>query len=426
MERMNFYGTPIVPTQEQRSVEFCLEGLLDAGLPKDRLQILRYALTENRQYSRYCHWTEVETASVLAFIDEHLPVKDRLPTWAEQAKEQEEFLARQAGKTITKQSKKPRGKTFTELPPAVPHELESFAASLPYRPYVSNDLEFGLRIVGRGTADLFRYIQPNPPCMRHWVVFDCDYPGALALAKQKKLPLPNLVAVNPENGNSHLFYQLRDAVCTSDMARMKPLNMLRRVQYAMTESLGADPSYGGNICKNPLNTHWETQKVHDKAWGLLDFKEFIEIPIRLPRKSSTVGLGRNCTIFEMVRREAYRCVLTFRLAGGQEAFTSHIHSLAVMENARFPEPLLANEVRAIAKSIATWVWRKYTGKLTDEAFSKRQAARGKLGGLSKGQANAEKRAQALLMAADGMSTREIGSALQVNHVTISRWIKAEA
>lgn len=394
-----------VAIEEQKSSVECLEQLFSDELKLERLQHLHYALSNARATSRYAGWSEAEVSEVLACLDELLPPGLRLAPAAPVPK-------------------KPRLRTFGEIPAAVGPAFEKFSDSLPLRPYVSNNLEQGLRVVGRGQADMFRYIQHNQPCLHRWLVFDCDFVGAMAKVRDGGLPLPTYSAVNPKNGHSHLFYGLKDPVCTSDQAGWKPLLLLRRIEYALREALGSDAAYGGFISKNPLHEYWQVEEVNPDLWSFKDFEAFLTLPKRVPKKANTEGLGRNCTLFEIVRHEAYASVLGYRLAGTQKAFYGHIQALVIQHNSAFHEPLYSSEVRAIAKSIAAWTWKHYTGQLSDEAFSKRQAQRGKRGGLAKGQANAEKRAEALLMASEGCSTRTIAATLDVNQSTVARWVKA--
>lgn len=397
-----------VAIEEQKSTVECLEQLHSQALTLERLQQLHYALTHTRAISRYAAWRDAEVADVLAYVEELLPPGLRLVPEAPAVM-------------------KVRTRTFTELPPASAPAFDVFSSSLPLRPYVSNDLEYGLQIVGRGQADLFRYIQHNQPSLHRWIVFDCDFKNALDKVKRKGLPLPTYVAVNPENGHSHLFYGLRDPVCVSELAHWKPLLLLRRIEYQLREELGADTGYGGFICKNPLNDHWDVKEVNPVLWGLLDFQEHLTLPKRLPKKASVQGLGRNCTLFELVRHEAYACVLSHRVSGSNlAAFKGYIESLVIQHNSAFPVPLAHPEVRAIAKSIATWTWKNYTGKLSDEEFAKRQAKRGKRGGLAKGQVNAEKRSEALQMASEGAKQQAIADALGVSQMTVSRWLRASS
>jgi len=392
-----------VAIEEQKSSFECFESLHAQDLTLERLQHLHYALAHSRPSSRYAGWNAEEAAEALVYLEELLPPGLRLAPPA-------------SG------SRKSRNRTMTEQAPAAAPAFEAFSRSLPLRPYVSNDLAHGLKVVGRGQADLFRYIQHNQPSLHSWLVFDCDYKNALAKLKRKGLPLPTYVAINPNNGHSHLFYGLRDPVCVSELAHWKPLLLLRRIEYQLREELGADAAYGGFISKNPLNDHWTVKEVNPVLWGLLDFKEHLTLPKRLPRKASTQGLGRNCTLFDVVRGEAYACVLSYRLGGGNlGTFKAHIEAIVISHNSAFPVPLSFPEVRAIAKSIASWTWKNYTGRLADEEFTRRQQKRGRLGGLAKGLANAEKRAEALKMAAEGVSQKAIAEALGVPVRTLRSW-----
>ena len=389
--------------EEQRTVIECFDALHSRTLTKERLQQLYYALTVNRSQSRYAAWPEADVAQAVEYIEELLPSSKRL--------KQHETTSPRAGTAFT-------------LPLGVDGPLAAFAQSLPYRPYVSNDLEnYGLRIVSRGQADLFKYIQHNPPATCHWLVFDCDYPGAIAKVAADGLPLPNFVATNPENGHSHLFYGLADPVCVSEAGQRKPVFLLRRIEFQMREQLGADVGYQGFISKNLLNEHWHVQIVRNQLWKLLDFQEFLTLPKRLPKRADNSGLGRNVTLFNETRRVAYSAVLGYRLTENKDGFRQYIHGVASAKNLGFPAPLYAAEVRSIVKSVVNWTWTKYTKYTDSEAFSKRQAARGKRGGIAKGQANAEKRAEAVLLASQGMSQRSIAAILGVNKGTINRWLK---
>lgn len=390
--------------EQQRSIFECFDALHSGTLSKERLQQLHYALKFNRAQSRYSAWPEADVTDAVAYIEALLPAADRLKPQSDPA------------------PIKPR--TAYTLPVGVDGPLSLFAQSLPYRPYVSNDLEhYGLRIVSRGQADLFKYIQHNPPAMVHWLVFDCDYPGALAKVAADGLPLPNFVATNPVNGHSHLFYGLADPVCVSEAASRKPAFLLRRIEFQMCEQLGADIDYQGFISKNLLNEHWHVQVVREHLWKLLDFQEYLTLPKRLPKRADNSGLGRNVTLFNETRRAAYDAVLGYRLTGNKDAFRKYIQGVASAKNLGFPIPLYAAEVRSIVKSVVNWTWSKYTKHIDTEAFSKRQAARGKLGGLAKGRANVEKRSKALEMASTGMSQREIAADLGVDKMTVNRWLK---
>ena len=88
----------------------------------------------------------------------------------------------------------------------------------------------------------------------------------------------------------------------------------------------------------------------------------------------------------------------------------------------FPEPLQHNEVKNTANSVAKWVWKNYTKRWTDDEFSQIQAKRGRLGGKAKGDANALKRSEALMMRSKGMSLRAIAKELECSKSVVSNWV----
>ena len=57
--------------------------------------------------------------------------------------------------------------------------LVRFREQLPRRPYCTDDLSAGLVIRSRDQAARYRYIQPNPPGLACWLVFDVDHPYAV-------------------------------------------------------------------------------------------------------------------------------------------------------------------------------------------------------------------------------------------------------
>ena len=87
----------------------------------------------------------------------------------------------------------------------------------------------------------------------------------------------------------------------------------------------------------------------------------------------------------------------------------------------FTSPLSVNEVLAIAKSVAKWVWTRDAD--AEARFIARQKAKGVKGGKAKGLANFNKRVAAEALRADGYTQKETADALDLNQATISRWQK---
>lgn len=307
-------------------------------------------------------------------------------------------------------------------------QLELFEEFLPFKPYATNDLTRGLSICRKQSAITKRYLQHNPPAKIHWLVFDCDQAGALLTATQLgHCPAPNFEVVNPANGHSHLFYGLAAPVIRTNAARAKPLRYLASVEYALREVLGGDYGYAGLISKNPLHPSWTLIEHQQSLWNLAELSEFLSLPVALPKRALSVGLGRNCSLFETARRWAYKAVLGYRLTGTQETFSKAVFDACQGLNT-FPEPLPLAEVKATAKSIARWTWKHYTGRLTDEQFSQVQATRAKQGkGVARYRHTAVERAAIVLEARrPGAVVKEVAKANAIGFKTLYRWLKTDA
>jgi len=75
-------------------------------------------------------------------------------------------------------------------------------------------------------------------------------------------------------------------------------------------------------------------------------------------------------------------------------------------------------VKATAKSIAKWVWQRFSYG----DFSDLQAKRGAKGGKAKGDAYSVKREQAVQLKASGMNNTQIAKQLEVDRKTVRRWL----
>jgi hypothetical protein len=92
--------------------------------------------------------------------------------------------------------------------------------------------------------------------------------------------------------------------------------------------------------------------------------------------STTLGAGRNVTVFDELRQIAYREVRDYKSNGAAfEVWLGRCEKLALALNMQFPDAMRLSEVRSIAKSVAKWVWRRFSV----ERFRARQAHLSKLG-----------------------------------------------
>ena len=240
-------------------------------------------------------------------------------------------------------------------------QLDLFQERLPARPYCTDNLNYGLNIRSKIEAIEKRYIQPNHPVRKYWLPYDIDRPGAGYDWEFIECPAPNLVIENPENKHAHLLYGLEIPVYTSPGAHQKPLRYAAAIDYSLAKKLGADMGYSGLIVKNPLNTKawhvWEVEEqLYDLDWlaDYLDLERYWDRRRKLP----DYGLGRNCTLFEHLRRWSYRAINTGNWKSLDSWHAGVLHKATMYNDFTVPLPL--TEVKATAKSIARWVWENFS------------------------------------------------------------------
>jgi hypothetical protein len=322
---------------------------------------------------------------------------------------------------------------------AEPHQLALFSERLPYKPYCTDDLSAGLRVLPLQAALERRYIQYNPPAMINWLAFDIDRPYGGFESEWRMVAPPNIVVINPKNQHSHYLYGIAAGVCTTSAGRDKPRRLLSAIDEGYRHALDADPGFSRLICKNPLNAHWNVQLLRDELYDLSELAEYVDLDaaddrIRKTPKQHRSGIGRNCSMFDSLRTWAYRWVKDYQSRG-----FDHWHD-AVRDKAdklnTFITPLPASEIRATARSIAKWTWTHYTGHmsaeglkadgLTPSTFSLLQSNLSKMAHAKRWGDNKEKKAEALKMKAGGMKQADIAKSLEVNQATVCRWLKVAA
>lgn len=278
-----------------------------------------------------------------------------------------------------------------------------FQHRLSNKPYCSDDLGYGLQIRNKQIALSRKYIQANTPNNMSWMVFDIDYPCVLETTfKEKILPTPNIIVINPKNHHSHLLYGIKTGIYLSNNASIEPLRYAQAIEYSLRQELKSDSGYSGLIIKNPSHDYWNTIELEQQLWSLGDIAQYLTLPKTMPKRENLIGLGRNCTLFELGRKYAYSEVLKQKIIGNKDNFYHVVLSFIEGQNQSFPQPLLFNEYKAIAKSISNWTWKHYGNKTTKQwamyvknthsveiqswrgkqNTSEQQAIKGKLGGLA--------------------------------------------
>ena len=113
----------------------------------------------------------------------------------------------------------------------------------------------------------------------------------------------------------------------------------------------------------------------------------------------------------------YKSIRQYR-EGKVGVWREHIQAKAGELNV-FREPLPESEVRAIAKSVANWVWQHM--RQDSEKFIEKQRQRGKASGKARlGKAN-NHRVAAQALKNEGMRLSEIARTLGISQATVKKW-----
>ena len=320
-------------------------------------------------------------------------------------------------------------------------QAAAFVERLPRRPYCTDDPAQGLLIRPQATALAYRHIQHNPPPHVSCLVFDVDrkpheqhWREGYHEWRERGLPAPHWISINPENGNYHLGYLLASPVARTSAAKLKPLRYLAAIEHVLARRLGADMGYVGLITKNPVHRDWWTTWHNHAPYPLDYLAEFCpdaDLAAYSRRSRKEVGgLGRNVTVFDNVREWAYSAVRAYWRPNGYEAWADAVRAACESANAFGREqggPLPVSEIKATAKSIARWVWNRFT----PAGFSQVQAHRGAKGGrISKrptknGKARADLLPEVIKLKAQGYSNRDIAEDLQISAGSVSNYLRRD-
>lgn len=261
--------------------------------------------------------------------------------------------------------------------------------NLPYNPYSTDDLFWGIKPRRREKALQKRYIQLNTPHLRKFMIFDVDRPDALRAWYKAGLEAPTWTAINPENQHGHLVYVLETPVLTAEFGgRQAPLRYLAAIEKAYCNRLQADMGYNSLITKNPMHLDWQLQRAGnfwlegDSLECLADCLKPQELnhARRIVGQTNfqALGLGRNCTAFNTLGRWAYRNIREYKTEANFEIWSNVVFHQCERLNAEFTHPMHRSEIRSIAHSVSKWVWYRFNITASDKRFSALQAHRNSL------------------------------------------------
>lgn len=235
-----------------------------------------------------------------------------------------------------------------------------WSASWPSRrPLASNDLRFS-KMTSRGTAKMCRYVEPCPKEWRDRIVIDIDHPDAFDMCMWGSEGMtPNYIVETPSNGHAHATWLLAEPVPVTPDARWAPMMLLKAVTEGLRRHVRGDHAFAQRLTKNPLHPDWNLYQVHRDRYGLRTLADALAkcgcLPSPLEVMEADGGAdGRNCTLFMLARKWAYREV---RRHGDFGSFLGACEAHVTGLNMRLDSPLPTSEVRSIFRSVARWTWR---------------------------------------------------------------------
>lgn len=298
--------------------------------------------------------------------------------------------------------------------------LDHFRDTAPRRAFCTDRPSDGQHMRARSAALLHRHIQPNSSGLVRWLTFDIDRTDAAYRWQDANAAPPTLAMVNPANGHAHFAYALSAPVPRTIVSRIKPLQFLAAIQEGTRRKLGADPGYSGGLIKTPGHPAWNTLSFGG-VYGLSELAEWCALPgpfemRRIAANDEYAGLGRNCTLFEQLRKQSYQDVRRFWQPGGFERFRDHCLLVAEAMNSEFSIPLPQSELRSISRSVSKWIWQRFN----PAEFRAIQSKRGSRKGAGK---RAQLLPEVLRLIGEGMSQRAVAAAVGVDQGTVGNWLK---
>lgn len=261
--------------------------------------------------------------------------------------------------------------------------LVEYRRRLPRWGYATNDFRHGMYSHPKTEMIQRKMLQHNAKRCTSMLVVDVDREDASEAWLDACAPTPNAMIINPANGHAHFVFFLKTPMPDWTAASPKALRYLAAVDVALTRAIGGDPTYARMISKNALHPDWRTVCLREDPYTLAELAEHLDLQSYTDRRRSlpAEGLGRNCTMFEKTRMWAYRAIRDPQGWLSFDLWHRQVRGKAAAVNAEFEPPLPEAEVKAVAKSIAKWVW----AHMDRSGFQQWCKRRGKIAGKRSGE-----------------------------------------
>lgn len=263
----------------------------------------------------------------------------------------------------------------------------------------------------------FKYIDPNNKGYIRVLTIDIDWNIPME-EYINRIPLPNAVIVNPENGHLQIMYLLKSKVYTENA---KIMYAFRMIKTSLNIILQGDFGFTGRLQKNPLHPAWDTTWFNNDPYPLSELIDWsIKQEIKFDSHYEPDLTSRHMTIFDNLRKYAYRHSkeLTYN---DLESYAEYLNSLCPEFGTLIKYPLDAIELRSIVRSVWRFMQDRYTGKGGLGQFSEDDRKKSSESRIDKKYRNIHLFIEYRKM---GLSFERIASILHVTQKTIKNYASA--
>lgn len=211
------------------------------------------------------------------------------------------------------------------------------------------------------TALDYKYIDPNNNGYIRVLTVDIDWDIPMD-EYISRIPLPNVIVSNPENGHKQIMYFFRSRLYRGNAKIMYAYQMIKN---NLNRTLKGDFCFAGRLQKNPLHSCWNAVWFNNDPYSLTDL-------INWSMKQETDIKEASCRVHDFTSRNetVFRSLLKYACRRNKELSYEMLESQAEYLNNLIPSefdtaiktPLGFTELRGIARSVWKFMKTRYTGR----------------------------------------------------------------
>jgi hypothetical protein len=239
-------------------------------------------------------------------------------------------------------------------------ELQEYFSTFLFKWVRASDEKTYSKSISLKEALNYKYIDPNNNGYIRVLTIDIDWDIPMD-EYIDLIPLPNVIASNPENGHVQIMYFLQSRLYRENA---KIMYAYQRIRDSLNRILKGDFSFTGRLQKNPLHCCWNTVWFNNSPYRLTDLINWsMKQELDINESSCRVHdfTSRNETIFHSLLKYACRRnkELTYEILESQAVY---LNTLIPSEfDTAIKTQLSFTEIRGITRSVWKFMKTRYMG-----------------------------------------------------------------